>query len=117
MNFNFLEELGKSIKKTIGKQTENVNLKNIEGIDENELALAQKLEAIEEYTIDRFEEDKVVLEDRKTGEIKSIEKVKIPKESKEGDILKCINGKFFVDKEETLNREKEIQDKYNDLWK
>ena len=29
MNFNFLEELGKSIKKTKGKQTENVNLKNI----------------------------------------------------------------------------------------
>lgn len=117
MSFNFLEELGKSIKKTIEKQTEKTELEKIEGIDENEVDLAQKLDAIEEYTIDRFEEDKVVLEDRKTGEIKNVEKSQIPKESKEGDILKCINGKFFVDKEETLNREKEIQDKFKDLWK
>lgn len=117
MSFNFLEELGKSIKKTIEKETEKTKLKKIDGIDENEVDLAQKLDAIEEYTIDRFEEDKVVLEDRKTGEIKNIEKAQIPKESKEGDILKCINGKFFVDKEETLNREKEIQNKFKDLWK
>ena len=105
MNINFIEELGKAIEKTLSKP------QNINGIE-----LAQKLDAIEEYTIDRFEEDMVVIEDRKTGKMKNIEKEKISPECKEGDIIKCINGKYFLDVDETEKIEKDIQEKYNDLW-
>lgn len=114
MNSNFFEELGNAIEKTIQNQREKIN--EVEGIDKEEVELAQKLDAIEEYTIDRFEENLVVLEDRKTGKMKNITKDKIPEESKEGDILKCINGKYILDKEETKRVEKEIQDKYKNLW-
>ena len=73
MNFNFLENLGKSIQKTIEKQNErnNVNISEIEGIENEEIELANKLDALEEYTIDRFEENIAVLEDRKTGKMKA----------------------------------------------
>ncbi len=112
MNLNFLEELGNAIEKTINKQKEH----NIEGLENEEIELAQKLDAIQEYTIDRFEEDIAVLEDRNTGKMKNINKEKIPSECKEGDIIKCINSKYFLDLEETKKVEKEVQDKYNDLW-
>ena len=46
----------------------------------------------------------------------SIEKEKISPECKEGDIIKCINGKYFLDVDETEKIEKDIQEKYNDLW-
>lgn len=114
MKSNFFEELGRAIETTIQKQTEKIS--KIEGIDEEEIELAQKLDAIEEYTIDRFEENMVILEDRKTGKMKNIIKDKLPEGCKEGDILKCINGKYILDKEETKKVEKEIQDKYKDLW-
>lgn len=119
MSFNFLEELGKSIQKTIEKQNERKNndISEVQGIENEEIELANKLDAVEEYTIDRFEEDMAVLEDRKTGKIKNIEKERIPENTKEGDIIKCINGKFFKDEEETRKVENEIEEKYRDLWK
>lgn len=109
MNLNFLEELGKAVEKTINKE------RDIKGIKKEEVELAQKLDAIEEYTIDRFEENMAVIEDRKTGKIKNISKEKLPIQSKEGDIIKCINGKYFLDIEETEKIEKDIQEKYNNL--
>lgn len=118
MNFNFLENLGKSIQKTIEKQNErkNINVSEIEGIENEEIELANKLDAVEEYTIDRFEENMAVLEDRKTGRMKNIEKEKMPENTKEGDIIKCINGKYFLDKEKTEKVEYEIEEKYKNLW-
>lgn len=110
MNLNFLEELGKTVEKTINKEID------IKGIKKEEVELAQKLDAIEEYTIDRFEENMAVIEDRKTGKMKNISKEKLPIQSKEGDIIKCINGKYFLDIEETEKIEKDIQEKYNNLW-
>ena len=110
MNLNFLEELGKAVEKTINKE------RDIKGIKAEEVELAQKLDAIEEYTIDRFEENMAVIEDRKTGKMKNISKEKLPIQSKEGDIIKCINGKYFLDIEETEKIEKDIQENYNNLW-
>lgn len=111
MNLNFFEELEKSIEEKIGKKIDKV-----EGIENEELELAHKLDAIEEYTIDRFEENIVVLEDRKSGKMKNVERNKIAEECEEGDILKCINGKYILDKEETKRLENDIQDKYKNLW-
>ena len=118
MNFNFLENLGKSIQKTIEKQNErkDIDVSEVEGIENEEIELANKLDAVEEYTIDRFEENMAVLEDRKTGKMKNIEKEKIPENTKEGDIIKCINGKYFLDKEKTEKVENEIEEKYKNLW-
>lgn len=118
MNLNFFENLGKSIQKTIEKQNErkNINTSEVKGIENEEVELAEKLDAVEEYTIDRFEENMVVLEDRKTGKMKNIEKDKIPEKAKEGDIIKCINGKYFIDVEETKKVENEIEEKYKNLW-
>ena len=110
MNLNFLEELGKAVEKTINKE------RDIKGIKAEEVELAQKLDAIEEYTIDRFEENMAVIEDRKTGKMKNISKEKLPIQSKEGDIIKCINVKYFLDIEETEKIEKDMQEEYNNLW-
>lgn len=115
MNLNIFEKLENAIQKTIEKQNEIKNIE-VQGINKEEVELAQKLDAIEEYTIDRFEENIVVLEDRKTGKMKNMEKEKIPENCKEGDILKCINGKYFLDVEETKKIENEIKEKYNNLW-
>ena len=111
MNLNLLKQIGEKIQQTIQEKQININ-----GIEKQEIELAQKLDAIEEYTIDRFEEDKVVIENRQTKEIKNIEKNKIPNNCKDGDILKCINGKYFLDEEQTRKVEKEIQEKYKNLW-
>lgn len=115
MNLNFFEKLENAVEKTLQKQKEIENIK-VQGIDNEEIELAQKLDAIEEYVIDRFEENIVVIEDRKTGKMKNIEKNVIPQDCKEGDVLKCINGKYFLDKEETNKIEDEIKEKYNNLW-
>lgn len=111
MNLNLLKQIGEKIQQTI--QEKKINIK---GIEKQEIELAQKLDAIEEYTIDRFEENKIVIENRQTKEIKNIEKNKISNNCKEGDILKCINGKYFLDEEQTQKTEKEIQEKYKNLW-
>lgn len=118
MNLNFFENLEKSIQKTIEKQNKrkNINLSEVEKIDINEIELANKLDAVEEYTIDRFEENIVILEERKNGKMKNISKNKIPEYAKEGDIIKCINGKYFKDEEETRKIENEIEEKYKNLW-
>lgn len=117
MNLNFLNNLEKAITKTKEKNDKDIDMSGIDTteINQEELELAKKLQAVEEYTIDRFEEDFVILED-KNGDLKEVEKEKIPKECSEGDILKCINGKYRVDKEETERVANEIHEKYKKLW-
>lgn len=115
MNFDFLNE----ISKTIENVKENINLSKFVGgdiVSENELELAQKLNAIEEFSIDRFEDDIAILENRITGEKKDIEKSKLPNEVKEGSIVKCINGKYIYDEELTKQEQEIIKQEMNDLW-
>lgn len=120
MNLDFLENLEKTIKKTISKEkSQNIELVNIDNknITQEEIELAQKLDVIEEYTIDRFEGEIVILENRKNGKMLDVKKSKIPDTALEGDILKCINGKYIIDKNETKEISDRIKDKMNDLWK
>lgn len=114
---NFFENLKNEIEENLGNNIKdnNINIKNSE-ISEEEIELAKKLNAIEEFTIDRFEEDAVVLENRKTQEIINLKKEELPEGAKTGDILKKINGKFFVDKAETKKVEDRIEQKMNHLW-
>lgn len=101
---NFFENLGEAIEKTIENNIEksktNTNIK-VADLSENEIELAKKLDAIEEFTIDRLEEKIAVLENRKTGKITNISKENLPHNIKTGDILKKINGKYFIDEQKT----------------
>lgn len=96
-------------------ESEKVTVNNDE-ISQDEIELAQKLNAIETFTVDRIEDDIVVLENRTTQEIVNISISELPNDIKTGDILKKVNGKYFIDEEETKNVEKRIEDKMNDLW-
>lgn len=117
MNLNFFENLGKEIKEKvdleIDKEEKIMNTKNI---SQEEIELAEKLDAIEEFTIDRFEGDKVILENRQTREMIDELIERLPENLKEGDILKKINGKYIFDEEKTLNIEKRIENKMKNLW-
>ena len=97
------------------KEQEKIVVNNNE-LSQDEVELAQKLDAIESFTVDRIEEDIVVLEDRNTGQMLDISINELPNDIKTGDILKKINGKYFINEEETRSVEKRIEDKMNDLW-
>lgn len=68
-----------------------------------------------ELIIDRFEEEYAVCEDE-NKKILNINKSKIPKQAKEGDIIIYRDGKYILDKEKTLNRKKYIEELTKDLW-
>ena len=91
-------------------------LKN-SNISSEELELAQKLDAVQEYTLDRYEGNIAVLENRKTGKMENVDKSKLPDNLEEGSILKCINGKYIFDKEKTEEISRQIHQKTKNLWK
>lgn len=81
-----------------------------------EMELAKKLDAIKEYTVDRFEGDYVILEDRKTNEIKNVKKDMLPENIKEGSILQYVNEKYVLDEERTKEEMNRIKDRMKNLW-
>ena len=81
-----------------------------------EIELAKKLDAIEEYSVDRFEGEYAVLENRKTNEIKNVKKDMLPENIKEGSILQYVNGKYTYNEELTKEETNRIQEKMNKLW-
>ena len=103
--FNNIQEKFTDIKNEI-KQNNN----------SEEIQLAEKLGAIEEYTVDRFEGDYVVLENRKTNKMKNVKKEILPKNIKEGNILQYVNGKYVFNEERTKEENNRIKDKMKNLW-
>lgn len=81
-----------------------------------EVELAKKLNAIEEYAVDRFEGEYVVLEDRNTKQIKHVKKDMLPQNIEEGTILQCINGKYIYNEERTNQEVDRIKSKMDKLW-
>lgn len=69
------------------------------------------MNSIELYVLDRFEGDFAICENRKSGEIKNIDRAKIPKDAKEGDVLRLENGIYEIDKDETENIRERIKKK------
>lgn len=67
-------------------------------------------------TIDRFEGKFAVCE-KENREMIDIERDKLPKEAKEGDILIINRDVITVDREQTKKRKEEIQDLFNRLKK
>ena len=74
------------------------------------------MDAIEEYSVDRFEGEYAVLENRKTNEIKNVKRDMLPENIKEGSILQYVNGKYTYNEERTQEEVNRIQDKMNKLW-
>lgn len=116
MQFDFLDKL-QEIAKEVKNKVDEQNI-NIEGSDitQTEVDLAKKLNAIEEFSIDRFEDNIAVLENRESGKTVQVERNKLPDNIKEGDILKKINGKYILDEQKTIEETNRIKDKMNNLW-
>ncbi len=68
------------------------------------------------YTIDRFEGDFAVCENRQTGEFVNIRKSEIPECAKEGDILLYENEKYVIDIQTTETVKNRIKEKMDRLW-
>lgn len=66
--------------------------------------------------IDRFEGDYAVVE-FEGKEMQDIEKILLPPEAKEGDVIVLINGKYVIDKEETAKRRLAAEKLSEELWK
>ena len=77
------------------------------------MELANKLDAVEVFTVDRIEGDFVVLEDRKKCVMVNVKRDVL---SEEGDVLKKVNGKYFVDDILTQEIANRIRKKMDDLW-
>ncbi|WP_040330920.1 DUF3006 domain-containing protein [Clostridium ihumii] len=67
------------------------------------------------FIIDRFEENFAVCEDE-NGIMKNIEKLLLPKDVKEGDVILKDNNIFYIDYEETKKLREEINQMTKNLW-
>ena len=111
MNLNFFQNF---IKNNTNENSQNVE--NAKNSEEEELELAKKIDVIEAYIIDKFEKDIAVLQNNVTKQIKNIKKENLPDEVKEGTVLKCINGRYFLAKESEEEISTRIEEKMNKLW-
>ena len=117
---NFLDDLGKEIQENIEKENDinvgNGKLESLLNLESDQGA--RPLSQIEAclLTVDRFEGDMVVLEDRKSNKMINVKREDLPSDIKEGDILKMINGKYFIDKDFTQEISEIIKKKMDDLW-
>ena len=111
MNIDFLN----NIQENIEKKFETLK----EDISDNLIDEASKKLGLdnEEFSLDRFEENRAILENRKTNEMIEVDRNRIPKDSKEGDILKFIDNEFKIDMELTNQKSEEIKEKMNKIWK
>ncbi len=70
---------------------------------------------MKKFTIDRFEEDKAVLE-CENGDMITLDKSSLPKNVKEGDVLCFEDGSCFLDQEETNKRKERIKSLMDSLF-
>ena len=103
MNIDFLN----NIQENIEKKFETLK----EDISDNLIDEASKKLGLdnEEFSLDRFEENRAILENRKTNEMIEVDRNRIPKDAKEGDILKFIDNEFKIDMELTNQKSEEIK--------
>jgi hypothetical protein len=70
---------------------------------------------MKQFTIDRIEENKAVLE-CENGDCVSLELSSLPKNIKEGDVLCFEEGSYFLDAAETQKRKEHIKNLMNSLF-
>lgn len=69
------------------------------------------------FTVDRFEDEFAILENRETGKMINISIFKLPNNLKEGNILTVFNGNFILNNEDTQNISSNIQSRFDKLKK
>ena len=69
------------------------------------------------FSIDRFEENFAVCENRETGELINIPLSQLQKNVKEGSILKFENGNYVLDIKATKKEQQEIKNLVDNLFK
>ena len=67
------------------------------------------------YSVDRIENDKIIVQNLETLQMEEISKDKIPFSVRDGDILKLENNTYQLDEAEQEKRKKRIQEKLNKL--
>lgn len=107
MNLDLFNNLGKNIS----SNSPNNFLENFI----NELKNYLDKNSNPMFTLDRFEGDFAVLENRNTKQLTDIPISNIPSNAKEGDILKLSNGSYVVDYEETRAVSDKIREKMDNL--
>ena len=109
MNLDFFNNLNKKINDSISDFTKDLN----NFLENNNLSFKDG----DCFTVDRFENDFVVLENRKTRKLVNIAINKLPSNLKEGDILSYKNGHFLLDNNKTNKLQNDIQSRFNNLKK
>ena len=69
------------------------------------------------FSIDRFEENIAICENLESGEFLNILISSLPKNSKEGSIIKYENGKYILDIKATENKKQEVKNLVDNLFK
>lgn len=70
---------------------------------------------MDKYSVDRIEEDTIVLENIENNEIIEINKSELDFEIVDGNILKLVDGKFVLDKETEVSRKESLRERLNRL--
>lgn len=70
---------------------------------------------MDKYSVDRIEEDIIVLENIENKEIIEINKSELDFEVVDGNILKLVDGKFVLDKETEVSRKESLRERLNRL--
>lgn len=70
---------------------------------------------MDKYSVDRIEEDIIVLENIENKEIIEINKSELDFEIVDGNILKLVDGKFVLDKETEVSRKESLRERLNRL--
>jgi len=68
------------------------------------------------FSIDRFEGEFAVCENKQTSEMVNIKKSLLPENCKAGDIITFKNGVYLIDKIVTQNEKNEIKTMVNNLF-
>ena len=76
--------------------------------------MLEKME--QELTIDRFEGNIAVCEDRKTGKMIEVDISLLPENCAEGTVLKYQNGRYEIDNKKQEEISSRIQNKMDNLW-
>lgn len=69
------------------------------------------------FSIDRFEGNYAVCENLTTNEFCNIPKSKLPKNCKEGSIIKLDNNKYVLDEKATSSKQSQVKNMVNNLFK
>ena len=67
------------------------------------------------FTVEKIEDNIVILEDRNKNTFFNIDKSKLPNNIKEGDILDLLDDKYIINEDSTKKIKEDIRNKFNSL--